>query len=212
MNPRRALRQTSLAAFAIATLALAGCGDRDLAYRDVEIGELKRVNAELERKLAEKDTTHVTTVIKNSSGENDVSVAQNAVGSGATTSTRDKELVISVESNVLFKPGSATLSTEAKSTLNRVAALVKQKYANHYVRIEGHTDDEKVSRSKNEWDDNWDLSGGRAQVVLHYLNKQGVDSKDLGFAGYADQRPLAPNKDDKSRAKNRRVEIVVIPK
>ena len=80
------------------------------------------------------------------------------------------------------------------------------------MRVEGHTDDQKISRSKDKWDDNWDLSGGRSQKVLHYLLDHGIAASNLGFAGYADQRPLGPNSSEAARAKNRRVDIVVIPK
>lgn len=209
---RTPLCLTAIAAVG-SVLVLAGCGGRDLGYKDVELAELRRVNAELEAKLAQKDTERVVEVVKQApSTATDVDTAQKAVGDKASVSTRPSELVISVESNVLFKPGSADLSTDAKSVLNRVAALVNQKYPNHYVRVEGHTDDEKISRSKNKWEDNWDLAGGRARVVLSYLNKQGIAATDLGFAGYAEQRPLSPNTNDAARAKNRRVEIVVIPK
>ena len=93
-----------------------------------------------------------------------------------------------------------------------MVALIKQKYPGHYVRVEGHTDDQKISRSKDKWEDNWDLAGGRARVVLHYLLERGVAASDLGFAGYADQRPISPGSAEASRRQNRRVEIVVIPK
>jgi chemotaxis protein MotB len=206
----RARRCSSLIAIA-ATVLLSGCG-RDVAYRDVEIGELRRVNAELEAKLAAKDTAHVRSILQNSDGESATTTAQRAVGDDAIVSDRARELVISVESGVLFRPGSAELSTNAKSTLNRVAALVKEQYPNHYVRVEGHTDNAKISQSKAKWTDNWDLAGGRAQVVLHYLMKAGIDAGDLGFAGYADQRPVTANSSESGKQKNRRVEIVVIPR
>jgi chemotaxis protein MotB len=120
--------------------------------------------------------------------------------------------VFTVESNVLFKPGSAQLSPQAKASLARVAEIIKQKYPDHYVRVDGHTDNQQITRSKDAWDDNWDLSGGRAQRVLHQLIERGVKAENLGFAGFGQERPVASNSNESGKQKNRRVEIRVIPK
>jgi chemotaxis protein MotB len=101
------------------------------------------------------------------------------------------------------------LNTHAKETLARVIALINQKYAGASVRVEGHTDNQPIKRSKDKWDDNWDLSGGRSMKVLHYLLDHGIPAKQLAFAGYADQRPVDSNSSDAGRSKNRRVEIAV---
>jgi len=199
---------------AVASLTLGGCGcDRDLAYKDVQIQELERINKELEEQLAAKASADVTRVITTAPrGESSLDTDKRAAGKGVNVSDRDREIIFSIESSILFKPGSAVLNAEAKESIARVVALIKQKYPNHYVRVEGHTDDQKISRSKDKWADNWDLAGGRAQVVLHYLLERGVAAKDLGFAGYAEQRPVTPGSNEAARKENRRVEIVVIPK
>jgi chemotaxis protein MotB len=199
---------------AVASLTLGGCGcDRDLAYKDVQIQELERINKELEEQLAAKASADVTRVITTApANQRSEDTDQQAVGDKVKRSDRDREVIFSIESSILFKPGSAVLAAEAKESIARVVALIKQKYPNHYVRVEGHTDDQKISRSKDKWADNWDLAGGRAQVVLHYLLERGVNAKDLGFAGYAEQRPVTPGSSEAARKTNRRVEIVVIPK
>ena len=199
---------------AVASLTLGGCGsDRELAYKDVQIQELERINKELEDQLAAKASADVTRVVNTAPAGQDSSVTdQKAVGSNVVVGGRPQEIIFSIESSVLFKPGSADLTTTAKESIARVIALIKQKYPNHYVRVEGHTDDQKISRSKDKWEDNWDLAGGRAQKVLHYLLERGLPAHDLGFAGYADQRPKTPGTSESARKENRRVEIVVIPK
>jgi chemotaxis protein MotB len=211
MNTSRAVVACLIA---VASLTLAGCGcDRDLAHKDVQIKELERLNQELEALLAAKAATEVREVIATApKGESDLDTTRRAAGSGVNVSDRDREVVFSIESSILFKAGSADLTPAAKESISRVVALIKQKYPNHYVRVEGHTDDQKISRSKDKWDDNWDLAGGRARKVLHFLLERGVAASDLGFAGYADQRPVAPGSNEASRKQNRRVEIVVIPK
>ena len=199
---------------AVASLTLGGCGcDRDLAYKDVQIQELERINKELEEQLALKGERIVKeTFVKAPAGQPKGDIEQDAVGGNVKRSERPNEVVFSIESSILFKPGSAVLAAEAKESIARVVALIKQKYPNHYVRVEGHTDDQKISRSKDKWADNWDLAGGRAQVVLHYLLDRGVNAQDLGFAGYAEQRPVTAGSNEAARKTNRRVEIVVIPK
>lgn len=211
MNPSRAVVACLVA---VASLTLGGCGcDRELAYKDVQIQELERVNRELEEQLARRATEHVTKVTNNAPvGQPSRVTDQQAVGNDVNVSDRNREIIFSIESSILFKPGQATLSAAAKESIARVIALIKQKYPNHYVRVEGHTDDQKISRSKDKWEDNWDLAGGRARVVLKYLLDRGLNAQDLGFAGYAEQRPVAPGSNEAARKQNRRVEIVVIPK
>jgi chemotaxis protein MotB len=201
-------------AVAAASLTLGGCGcSRDLAYKDVQIQELERVNKDLENQLAVKATNEVTRIVdKAPPNQAPLVTARDAAGAGVNVSDRDREVIFSIESSILFKAGSSDLTAPAKESISRVVAIIKQKYPNHYVRVEGHTDDQPISRTKNKWEDNWDLAGGRARQVLHYLLERGVAASDLGFAGYADQRPVAPGKAESSRQKNRHVEIVVIPK
>ena len=211
MNTSRAVVATLVA---VASLTFGGCGsDRELAYKDVQIQELERINKELEDQLARKAEGEVTRVIHDApAGQAPLKTNQDAAGPNVDVHNRPHEVVFSIESSILFKPGSADLTPVAKESIARVVALIKQKYPNHYVRVEGHTDDQKISRSKDKWDDNWDLSGGRAQKVLHYLLERGIPSSELGFAGYADQRPVTPGSNEAARKQNRRVEIVVIPK
>jgi chemotaxis protein MotB len=206
-------RIASLGAVVIASLTLASCSsDRELAYRDTQIQELERVNKELEMQLvacAEKKTVQFIQSHPDAKPED----IGGSLIDHAHVHSRPTDLVISIENNVLFKPGSADLSAQAKTTLAQVIALINTKYHDGYwVRVDGHTDDEKISKSKDQWDDNWDLSGGRGQKVLHYLLDHGISAAKLGFAGFADQRPLEPNNSAANRSKNRRVEIVVIPK
>lgn len=211
MNTSRAIVASLVA---VASLTLGGCGcDRELAYKDVQIQELERINRELEDQLARKASEKVTTVINNApAGQSSRDTDQEAVGGNVKVGGRPQEIIFSIESSILFKPGQAVLSAEAKESIARVIALIKQKYPNHYVRVEGHTDDQKISRSKDKWEDNWDLAGGRARVVLKYLLDRGIAAHDLGFAGYAEQRPVAQGTNEAARKQNRRVEIVVIPK
>ncbi len=204
------LRCAVLGLVALASLTFTGCGEQRDPYDQVLITEYERRIKELEDQLAKKDEERVHKVVTTAQpGEK---IDQKAVGDGAVHTQRGMVEVFTIENSILFRSGSAELSAQAKSTLNRVAALIKEKYSGYDVRVVGHTDNQVISRSKDKWEDNWDLAGGRAQKVLHYLLDRGIPASTLGFAGYADQRPVASNASEATRQKNRRVEILVIPK
>jgi chemotaxis protein MotB len=57
---------------------------------------------------------------------------------------------------------------------------------------------------------NWELSANRAGAVLHRLIEGGIPADRLSMAGYADTRPVASNDTEEGRARNRRVDIVVV--
>ena len=78
--------------------------------------------------------------------------------------------------------------------------------------IEGHTDNQPIKRSG--WKSNWELSTARALSVLHYLGDKSVAEPRLAAIGYGEYKPaLLPMTIPKQgRQKNRRVEIVILPK
>jgi chemotaxis protein MotB len=197
-----------LAAIAASTLLLTGCGP-SRNYDGVHANLAEQRIAELERQLEEANAKNTVKIIRES-GSDKAAVEQG--DKGLNVSNEPYAVHITIESSILFKPGSNDLSTQAKGVLARVVALLNEKYQGHDIQVVGHTDNAQISRSKNEWEDNWDLSGGRSRAVLHYLKQKGIPGSRLSFAGYADQKPVASNSSDANKAKNRRVEIVVIPR
>ena len=120
---------------------------------------------------------------------------------------QDRGLVVNIITDrVLFDPGEATLRPEGIKVLDAMAPLLK-KLPNGLV-IEGHTDDQPMSDP--QFASNWELSTARATTVLRHLLGDGVAPSKVAAAGYADQRPLQPGKSAASRARNRRVAIVIL--
>ena len=78
------------------------------------------------------------------------------------------------------------------------------------VGIEGHTDNRPIKKSG--WKSNWELSTARALSVLHYLSEKSVAEPRLAAIGYGEYKPVASNDTKEGRQKNRRVEIVILPK
>ena len=119
----------------------------------------------------------------------------------------------SLPAAVLFRSGSADLSTEGEGVLARVAAnLRRDAYAGYQILVEGHTDGVAVKGAVAErYPTNWELAGARAARVVRALEKNGVDSKRLAAVSRGDAQPVASNDTAEGRAANRRIEIRLIP-
>ncbi|MFH1310649.1 MAG: OmpA family protein [Candidatus Omnitrophota bacterium] len=121
----------------------------------------------------------------------------------------DRGLVIILSDNILFDSGKAEVKKEAYPVLNNVVKVVKTKVPDKNIGISGHTDNVSIKQSK--WPTNWELSTARATNVLHYLESQGISSSKLSATGYGKHRPVASNSTKEGQARNRRVEIVILP-
>ena len=123
----------------------------------------------------------------------------------------DKGLVITFVSEVLFASGKADLRPESLEKLSKVASVLKTTVSDLNVGIEGHTDNVPIKHSG--WKSNWELSAARALSVLHYLEDQEkIKPKRLSATGYGEFQPVTSNLTKKGKQKNRRVEIVILPK
>ena len=80
---------------------------------------------------------------------------------------------------------------------------------NRNFQVAGHTDN--VPIKSKQFRSNWDLSTARAVEVVNFMISAGLDGKRLSAAGYADQSPVAPNDTPENKAKNRRIEITLVP-
>ena len=123
---------------------------------------------------------------------------------------QDKGLVITFVSEVLFDSGKAKLRKDSFPKLDKVADVLNTTVSDLNVGIEGHTDNQPIKKSG--WKSNWELSTARALSVLHYLSDKSVAEPRLAAIGYGEYKPVAPNDTKEGRQKNRRVEIVILPK
>ncbi len=116
-------------------------------------------------------------------------------------------IVTVLTDRMLFAEGQASLRPQETGLLATVAAVLDTVPDND-VRVEGHTDDLPIHTV--QFPSNWELSATRATTVLRYFVARGVAPGRLEAVGDADQHPLSPNTTDAGRARNRRVEIVVL--
>lgn len=123
------------------------------------------------------------------------------------TEITERGLVIHIVESALFDVGSAELRERAMEVLDLVAEEVKDR-PNH-IRVEGHTDDRPIQT--NIFPSNWELSSARATSVVRYMSdNHGISPDRISALGYGEYRPVRPNNSVENRAKNRRVDVVVL--
>src|SRR4051794_6690292 len=111
-----------------------------------------------------------------------------------------------VSDKVLFDLGSADLRPDGRKVLDIVARSIAG--MPNMISVEGHTDNRPIS---GRYPSNWELSTGRASTVVRTISgKYGIKANRISASGYADQRPIKSNSTEAGRARNRRVEIVLI--
>lgn len=116
-------------------------------------------------------------------------------------------LIVSLQEVGFFDSGSAVLKPGGMPALSKIAVIISRTPQN--VRVEGHTDNVPIHNSK--FDSNWDLSTARATEVLNLLiTRFGIAPQRLSAAGYAKYHPVASNATAQGRARNRRVDIVIL--
>lgn len=116
-------------------------------------------------------------------------------------------LHITIEGSVLFRSGEVSLRSQAGSILDQVAPKIRS--WDGQIRIEGNTDN--IPFHSTLYPSNWELSTARAVSVLHYfVNQQSLNPSSFVVQGNGQYKPLVPNDSAENRAKNRRVEIVLL--
>ncbi len=115
---------------------------------------------------------------------------------------------IILASDITFRPGQADLNRSAEKTLGRVLRALQETEGITTLRVEGHTDSDPIRKSG--WRSNEELSLARAKSVQRYLLKHGMTKSTLSVQGYGAGRPVESNTTAAGKAKNRRVEIVVL--
>jgi outer membrane protein OmpA-like peptidoglycan-associated protein len=117
---------------------------------------------------------------------------------------REAEIVITQQ--VQFEVDRAIIKAESDTLLDGIAKVLKDHPEIAKVEVQGHTDDTGKAQHNKE------LSGQRAEAVRRALVKRGIDGKRLIAKGYGQEKPIAPNDGDLGRAKNRRVQFVILEK
>ncbi len=117
---------------------------------------------------------------------------------------------IELPGSQLFSPGSARLLPDATRLIDQVSDEVARLYPDQIIGVEGHTDSDPISSS--QWQNNHQLSVGRAMAVYDHLVAQSRLTADQMFVvGHGANHPVVSNATAAGKERNRRVELVVYP-
>ena len=134
-------------------------------------------------------------------------IADDRESGSVTTAVDSRGVVITFNNVLLFDSGKADIKSDNTAFLLKVAKLINS--VDNYVRVEGNTDNVPIQNSI--YPSNWELSTARATAVVRFMiDKGNVAPERLSAVGYGEYRPVADNKTEIGRNKNRRIEIVIL--
>ncbi len=117
---------------------------------------------------------------------------------------------VSLSDQVLFDTGSAELSEDGQTVIERVAVRVAE--VPDRVVVEGHTDDRPIhGLLASRYPTNWELAAARATRVARILAENGTHPERIAATSFGEFHPVASNASDEERARNRRIEIRLLP-
>jgi chemotaxis protein MotB len=126
-----------------------------------------------------------------------------------SVAVQDRGIVITFNEKILFKSGSAVIEKTYEDTVLKIGKDILGKIPDKHIRVEGHTDN--VPMKSALYASNWELSAARAINVLKLLvDKCGINPKMITPVPCGEYTPLVSNTTDANRAKNRRVDIVIL--
>lgn len=120
---------------------------------------------------------------------------------GVTVSENDRGIVIRL-GEVLFDFDSAKITEKTESALKNILSLIKQKYPDREIIVEGHTDNTGNPHYNQQ------LSERRADNIASRIVKD-LDHDKVSYIGKGESEPIAPNNTQEGRKQNRRVDIII---
>ncbi len=127
--------------------------------------------------------------------------------SGATLHQSERGLVLSLASAEFFPEGGVAIPPERRAVLATLAPFLGAHSGS--LHFEGHTDAQGITSTT--YPSNWELSTARAAAVARlFIDDHGIDARKVATTGYAEFRPIAGPDEADQKARNRRVEIVIM--
>jgi flagellar motor protein MotB len=206
----------------VIVIALPGCTakyqdllhDRDQQIRELNgrVADLRAENENLARKGRENESALEGMRTAKPSEASDQSAERrltNELGPEVEVRYRNGRLSIGIENTVTFDSGSTALKSTAHSVLKKVATALKRDYAGSRYFVEGHTDDDPISKTKEKYRSNRHLSAERADAVATFLTREcGIPERQIVIVGFGEHDPRDGTARS-NKAAQRRVEIVV---
>ena len=137
---------------------------------------------------------------------------QNEIKNNEITIQQYKDVVaINIAERVLFDLGRAEIKSKYLPILDKIGKILKGQ-SDKFIQIEGHTDDIPIA-TEYQWKipNNWALGARRAiNVTTYFIDRFNIDPQMIGVMSFSKYRPLYPNISAANRAKNRRIEIILL--
>jgi len=115
-------------------------------------------------------------------------------------------VTVEINASVLYRSGEAVLQPQSLEALVAVAKVLRE--VDNPIQVEGHTDNIPINIPA--YPSNWELSSARAGSVVRLFAEQGVPATRMVAIGYADNRPVDTNASADGRARNRRVNVMIL--
>lgn len=133
------------------------------------------------------------------------------LGSSVEIVLEERGIIIRFMDKIFFDSGSAVVKEQSFEILDSVSDILnKEEFEKRKIKVEGHTDSDRILKSAN-FPTNWELSSARATNVLRYLvEKSDISGERISSSGYSYYRNIAPNDNPENKAKNRRVDLVIL--
>ena len=171
------------------------------AFDDLRKEIVKNFGGQLEMPFDELDTS-LQNLVKSENLSQKIKIDRDSGG-----------LNIVFQGTMFFETGGVDIREDSLQLLNKILDILEQKAKIYPIFVEGHTDDAPISTSM--FPSNWELSSSRASLVVRMLEQRGFAKDKLSAQGFADSRPIVPNRDNsgtsipENQAQNRRVLIRV---
>ncbi len=166
--------------------------------------------------IPEEDETAKDEVLETSTLEDEIQdvyekvidyVEAEGLDADVTVNYNKRGIFVDIKEAILFDLGSSGIKTSGLEVLKKIEGIL-QEFDNEIV-IEGHTDD--IPMQGGLYPSNWELSTARSVSVVRYLSETGnIGQNRLSAVGYGEYKPIVPNINEKNRAINRRVNILII--
>ena len=206
----------------VLVVSLSGCAELkqlriDNASLKTQVDQLDKDKQACQNKLSTQQTKLKETQIQVKQQSDAFNQMQDAMKNElASKQVAIKELegklTLTMVESILFDSGKAVVKKEGIEALKKVAEVLNNTKGQDII-VAGYTDNVPIGgKLALKYPTNWELSCDRAISVLKILTANGVDPKMLCATGFGEFRPIAENDTAEGRAKNRRMEIILMPK
>ena len=187
---------------------------KEIADLRRSFGELEMQNEKIKQDMAALQKSKMEETQKTSKiYEEMLEKLKNEIAQGQVTILELKgKLTVNIADSILFNSGKAEVKPEGLLVLQKISNILRS-VNDKMIRIEGRTDNTQIVGSlAKEFPSSWELSAARAINVTRYLQQQGIDPSMLSAVAYGEYNPMALNDTNGGMARNRRIEILLVPK